>query len=123
MLPHVSNTSQIGITGHKRHRGLAINALGETAYQQLLTTPDMRAVIATVEPGSGDVVPDAAVDDRAEEPVVLEQAACLAVLHGDRGERCAAAGQDGMPGSRQGADQKRAHRSHADDGDRVSPRH
>lgn len=31
---------------------LLINALGETAYQQLLTTPDMRAVMATVEPGT-----------------------------------------------------------------------
>lgn len=32
---------------------LVINALGETAYQQLLTTPDMRAVMATVRAAPG----------------------------------------------------------------------
>jgi len=31
---------------------LLINALGDTAYRQLLATPDMRAVMATVEPGT-----------------------------------------------------------------------
>jgi sugar-specific transcriptional regulator TrmB len=31
---------------------LLINALGEPAYQQLLTTPGMRAVMATVQPGT-----------------------------------------------------------------------
>ena len=37
---------------------LLINALGDTAYQQLLSTPDMRAVMATVEP----TVPREALD-------------------------------------------------------------
>lgn len=32
---------------------LLINALGETAYQQLLATPDMRAVMTPVEPRAG----------------------------------------------------------------------
>ena len=45
---------------------LLINALGEPAYQQILTTPDMRAVMATVEPRTPARPPGAA---RAAYPV------------------------------------------------------
>lgn len=41
---------------------LLINALGETAYLQLLTTPEMRAVMATVEP----ITPGEALDHTAQ---------------------------------------------------------